>query len=279
MPGTLGSAKIIFREDTASKYNTTESVLINKKLVDDAPYHPGYEGAVFNDLGRPLSQVIRSKMLASGKRFWAGDNVSDFVTEQDKEVLITEATKAFEQVLDTLLIDRHNDPNSKGTARRLAKMYFNEIMSGRYDPRPDATAFPNDTEDRYEGMLVVRSELRSMCSHHHQPVSGVAYIGIIAAQKLIGLSKYTRIAQWCARRGTLQEELANDIAREIERATGAEDLGVYIQATHGCCENRGIMAHSSLTQTTVLKGAFKNDAGTKKEFFDNIKLQQEFAPR
>jgi GTP cyclohydrolase I len=279
MPGTLGSAKIIFREDTASKYNTTENVLTNKKLVDDAPYHPGYEGAVFNDLGRPLSQVIRSKMLASGKRFWAGDNVSDFVTEQDKEVLITEATKAFEQVLDTLLIDRHNDPNSKGTARRLAKMYFNEIMSGRYDPRPDATAFPNDTEDRYEGMLVVRSELRSMCSHHHQPVSGVAYIGIIAAQKLIGLSKYTRIAQWCARRGTLQEELANDIAREIERATGAEDLGVYIQATHGCCENRGIMAHSSLTQTTVLKGAFKNDAGTKKEFFDNIKLQQEFAPR
>jgi GTP cyclohydrolase I len=118
-----------------------------------------------------------------------------------------------------------------------------------------------------------------MCSHHHQPVSGVAYIGIIAANRLIGLSKYTRIAQWCARRGTLQEELANDIAREIELATGAEDLGVYIQATHGCCENRGIMAHSSLTQTTVLKGAFKTDSGTKKEFMDNIKLQQEFAPR
>jgi GTP cyclohydrolase I len=158
-------------------------------------------------------------------------------------------------------------------------MYFNEIMAGRYDPAPPATAFPNDSEDRYKGMLVVRSELRSMCSHHHQPVSGVAYIGIIAAEKLIGLSKYTRIAQWCARRGTLQEELANDIAREIEKATGAKDLGVYIQAVHGCCENRGIMAHRSLTQTTVLKGAFKDDSGTKKEFMDNIKLQQEFAPR
>jgi GTP cyclohydrolase I len=118
-----------------------------------------------------------------------------------------------------------------------------------------------------------------MCSHHHQPVSGVAYIGIIAAQKLIGLSKYTRIAQWCARRGTLQEELCNDIAREIMKATGSKDVGVYIQATHGCCENRGIMAHSSLTQTTVLKGAFTNDAGTKKEFMDNIKLQQDFSPR
>jgi len=118
-----------------------------------------------------------------------------------------------------------------------------------------------------------------MCSHHHQPVKGVAYIGIIAAEKLIGLSKYTRIAQWCSRRGTLQEELANEICREIQKATKAVDVGVYIQATHGCCENRGIMAHSSLTQTTVLKGAFKADPGTKKEFFDNIKLQQEFAPR
>jgi len=226
-----------------------------------------------------LSQVIRERMRSDNKRFWAGDNISDYVDENVMPELIDEATAAFEQVLDTLLIDRENDPNSKGTARRLAKMYYNEIMAGRYEQAPDATAFPNDSADRYEGMLVVRSELRSMCSHHHQPVAGVAYIGIIAAEKLIGLSKYTRIAQWCARRGTLQEELANDIAREIQKATGAKDLGVYIQAQHGCCENRGIMAHSSLTQTTVLKGAFKDDQSTKKEFFDNIKLQQDFAPR
>ena len=226
-----------------------------------------------------LADAIRFKMKRDKKRFWAGDNISEYVTDEHKDRLIDEATLAFEQVLDTLLIDRENDPNSKGTARRLAKMYFNEIMSGRYDPAPDATAFPNDSKDRYEGMLVVRSELRSMCSHHHQPVSGVAYIGIIAAQKLIGLSKYTRIAQWCARRGTLQEELCNDIAREISKATDTKDLGVYIQMTHGCCENRGIMAKSSLTQTTVLKGAFNTDGNTKKEFFDNIKLQQEFAPR
>ena len=226
-----------------------------------------------------LAQVLREQMRAGGKRFWAGDNISDYVTEEQKAQLIDEATVAFESVLDTLLIDREQDPNSKGTARRLAKMYFNEIMAGRYDPAPDATAFPNDSQDRYEGMLVVRSELRSMCSHHHQPVSGVAYIGIIAANKLIGLSKYTRIAQWCARRGTLQEELCNDIAREIRKATDSENVGVYIQATHGCCENRGIMAHSSLTQTTVLTGVFKTDPAVKKEFMDNIKLQQEFAPR
>jgi len=226
-----------------------------------------------------LSQVIRKRLTDADKRFWAGDNISEFITDKEKDMLVDELTGKFEGVLDSLIIDRHNDPNSQGTARRLAKMYVYEIMAGRYEESPNATAFPNDTEGKYEGMLVVRSELKSMCSHHHQPVTGVAYIGIIAGPKLIGLSKYTRIAQWCARRGTLQEELCMDIAREIEAATGSSDVAVYIQATHGCCENRGIMAHSSLTQTTVLHGAFKTDAGVKKEFFDNIKLQQDFAPR
>jgi GTP cyclohydrolase I len=239
----------------------------HQKTGLDAMYGDGgYEEAY-------LADVLRFKMRRDEKRFWAGDNISEYVDDDAKEILIREATEAFELVLDRLLIDRENDPNSKGTARRLAKMYFNEIMAGRYDPAPDATAFPNNSEDRYEGMLVVRSELRSMCSHHHQPVVGVAYIGIIAAQKLIGLSKYTRIAQWCARRGTLQEELCNDIAREIQKATGSDNVGVYLRMTHGCCENRGIMAHDSST-TTVLKGAFSQDAGTKKEFFDTLGLQE-----
>jgi len=236
--------------------------------IDDKGYEEGY-----------LGDAIRFRMKRDGKRFWAGDNISDYVSEADKEQLIDDAAEAFEGVLDALLIDRETDPNSQGTARRLAKMYFNEIMAGRYEPSPSATSSPNDSSEKYQGMLVVRSEIKSMCSHHHQPVSGVAYIGIIAGPKLIGLSKYTRIAQWCARRGTLQEELCMDIAREIQTATNTLDVGVYIQATHGCCENRGIMAHSSLTQTTVLKGAFKDDQSTKKEFFDNIKLQQDFAPR
>ena len=237
-------------------------------MAGDGGYSEGYLGG-----------YLRARMKRDGRRFWAGDNISEYMSDAVKEKLIDEATVAFEGVLDALLIDRENDPNSKGTARRLAKMYYNEIMAGRYESPPDCTAFPNDSADRYEGMLVVRRELRSMCSHHHQPVAGVAYIGIIAAEKLIGLSKYTRIAQWCARRGTLQEELCIDIANEIMAATASQDVGVYIQAVHGCCENRGIMAHSSLTQTTVLRGAFKTDDSVKKEFMDNIKLQQEFAPR
>ena len=226
-----------------------------------------------------VSDTIRKRLADAGARYWAGDNISEHIEPGEKEQLIDELQVKFHSVLESLVIDTDNDPNSADTGRRLAKMYVNEIMSGRYDPRPKATAFPNDSLEAYKGMLVVRSELKSMCSHHHQPVAGVAYIGIIAHKKLIGLSKYTRIAQWCARRGTLQEELAMVIAKEIKKSTESQHVGVYIQATHGCCENRGIMAHSSLTQTTVLEGAFKDDPATKKEFMDNIKLQQEFAPR
>ena len=224
-----------------------------------------------------ISQKIKERIDAAGGRSWANDNISQYLEEGDKQKLIDEAMPAFENVLKSLVIDTETDPNSMDTARRMAKMYINEIMSGRYDVMPNPSAFPNYIEGGYEGMLVVRSELTSLCSHHHQTVKGVAYIGIIAGPKLLGLSKYTRIAQWCARRGTLQEELNVMIANAIQEQTGSENVGVYVQATHGCCENRGIKAHSSLTQTTVLRGAFKDDPATKKEFIDNVKLQQEHA--
>ena len=228
---------------------------------------------------RYFSDVLRERMKQDGKRFFACDNISEYLDDDNRELLVNELTEKFNGVLSSLLIDTENDPNSKGTGKRLAKMYVDEIMSGRYYPEPDSTAFPNDGTERYTGMLVVRAELKSMCSHHHQPVRGIAYIGIIPGNKVIGLSKYARVAQWHARRGTLQEELCTHIANSIMKSTESPDVAVYIAARHGCCENRGIMAHSSLTQTTVLKGAFNTDPGTKKEFMDNVKLQQEFAPR
>ena len=220
---------------------------------------------------------IQQRLEENKVRYWANDNIADYIEEGEKQQLIDEAVPAFENVLQHLLIDTKTDPNSIDTARRMAKMYINEIMSGRYDKMPNPSAFPNYIEGGYEGMLVVRSELTSLCSHHHQTVKGVAYIGIIAGPKLLGLSKYTRIAQWCAMRGTLQEDLNVMIANAIQKETGSKDVGVYVQATHGCCENRGIRANSSLTQTTVLRGAFKDDPATKKEFMDNVKLQQSYA--
>jgi GTP cyclohydrolase IA len=220
-----------------------------------------------------LSDIIRSKMQRDGKRFFACDNISEYLDDETRNGLVSELTIKFNEVLKSLLIDTENDPNSSGTGKRLAKMYVNEIMAGRYYPSPDCTAFPNDGTDSYKGMLVVRSELKSMCSHHHQPVTGVAYIGIIPGNKVIGLSKYTRIAQWHARRGTLQEELCTHIASSIMAATESEDVAVYLKMTHGCCENRGISAHDSTTQTTVLHGQF-HTSDVKKEFFDNVQIQE-----
>jgi hypothetical protein len=135
------------RENAVKKITPAVEVADSARYAREAPYHPGYEDAVVNpDQGRNLSEVIREQMRLGGKRFWAGDNISEYIVDEEtKNHLIDEATKAFETVLDTLLIDRETDPNSRGTARRLAKMYFNEIMGGRYDPAPDATAFPNDS--------------------------------------------------------------------------------------------------------------------------------------
>lgn len=241
-------------------------------------YNPEALEGMSND-PEPLtltSEVIRKRIKTAGDRYWANDNISHHFQEGDKEKLIQELKGRFESVLDSLLIDRETDPNSEDTPHRLAKMYINEIMGGRYSPKPKVTAFPNTSEDRYGGMIVVRAELKSMCSHHHQPVAAVAYIGILPSTKIIGLSKYARLAQHCARRGTLQEELTKQIADEIVTATGSKDVAVYVQGTHGCMENRGVCAHSSLTQTTELRGQFYNQS-VKQEFLDYIKMQQQFA--
>jgi len=162
-----------------------------------------------------LSEVIRERLVNKGKRFWAGDNISDCINEEELPRLVEELQTKFQSVLDSLVIDTKNDPNSRDTAKRLAKMYVYELMSGRYEPMPDVTSFPNEGHDRFEGMLVIRAEIVSMCSHHHQPVKGIAIIGLIPTGNVIGLSKYARIAQWCARRGTLQEDLVIKLLKRL----------------------------------------------------------------
>ena len=221
---------------------------------------------------KAISEVIRERIEVAGARWHANDNIAAFIWDGDKEKLIEELTGKFEAVLDSLVIDIDNDPNSKDTGKRLAKMYINELMSGRYLPQPDVTAFPNEGEHAYRGMLVVKVDIKSMCSHHHQIVDGTAIIGIIPNEKVLGLSKYIRLATWAARRGTLQEELCMDIKSLIATVSGSDDIAVYIEAQHGCCANRGVN-QSGLTQTCVLSGSFK-DHKVKEEFYMNIQLQK-----
>lgn len=219
-----------------------------------------------------ISSLIKYRLDKTKTRYFACDNISAFVSDEEKKLLVDEVTEKFEEVLKSLIIDTTNDPNSQDTARRLAKMYIYEIMGGRYEAPPKITAFPNDGSS-YKGMIVIRAEIKSMCSHHHQPVTGTAYIGIIPDREVLGLSKYIRLAQHHARRGTLQEELTSRITDAVKAAASTENVAVYIEARHGCCENRGVMASSSLTQTTVLSGNFYEQK-VKEEFFDQIKLQK-----
>ena len=225
-----------------------------------------------------VSEKIIKKLKQDNIRYFASDNISEYVNETDLKQLKLELEEKFNSVLDTLIIDRENDPNSHETGHRLAKMYVDEIMSGRYEKAPKVTSFPNaDVETRYRGLLNSRTEFRSLCSHHHQPVKGICFIGLLPSTKVIGLSKYVRIVQWCARRGTLQEELTKQIADMIMKHTGSEDVGVHIIAKHGCMENRGVMAHSSSTQTTVLHGQFYNPS-VKQEWMDQVKMQIQVEP-
>lgn len=219
------------------------------------------------------SEEIKERLKKRGIRYFACDNIAPVLEDGDKEELIVELTDAFQVVLDKLIIDTENDPNSRGTAKRMAKMYVRELFNGRYTKPPEITSFPNEDDDYFGGMLVTKANIISMCSHHHQAVRGTAYIGLIPTNKVIGLSKYTRIAQWLARRGQLQESLTNQIANEIKKHTGTENVAVYVEATHGCMECRGVLAEDSLTQTSVVHGLFHNNS-VKEEFMSHIRLSK-----
>jgi len=227
---------------------------------------------LFEDSKIPISDVIKERLVKDNKRFFSNDNIAEYLNEGELELLIEEASGKFEGVLDSFLIDWKNDPNAKGTPKRLAKMFLNEIFEGRYQRPPNVASFPNDESSgssKYRGMLTAFCELKSTCSHHWQPVDLECYIGVIPTDHMIGLSKYTRLARFCARRGTLQEELTNDIAKAIMEAAKTEDVAVYLKGEHGCCQNRGISVHDSSTFTMVLHGQFWK-AEVKEEFLTYI---------
>lgn len=230
----------------------------------------------------PVSLIIRNRMKDAKHRFFANDNVSEFIEPGELDALQNELTEKFSGVLQSMLIDTEHDPNSKGTAKRMAKMYLHEIFRGRYYPSPPITAFPNERkkeiiasdEERpaytWTGLLVVPAEIRSTCSHHHMQVEGLAYIGVLPGEKVIGLSKYVRIAQHVARRGTLQEQLAVDILKKVQEATGTDDVAVYISSTHGCMSCRGVAANHAFVSNAELGGRFFTVQPLREEYYRHI---------
>ena len=221
--------------------------------------------------GRPMSQVIRERIVAAGKRFHANDNIAEFIHSDDERMqLRAEVEGHIEAMLRALVIDTESDHNTQDTARRVAKMYLNEVFAGRYEPAPPMTEFPN-VEKLNELMVVGPITSRSACSHHLCPIMGEIWIGVLpnAESNLIGLSKYVRLADWIMSRPQIQEEAVKNLADELEDKIAPDGLAVVMRADHFCMHWRGVKDRSKMT-TSVMRGSFLRDASLRKEFLDLI---------
>src|SRR3989344_301096 len=150
-----------------------------------------------DDEGTPVSVKIRERLAAARKRFHANDNIAEFIEPGELEKLLDEVEVKMQGVLDSLVINTQGDHNTNNTARRVAKMYLNEVFKGRYVAQPPITEFPN-AEHLNELMIVGPLTVRSACSHHFCPVIGKIWIGVMPNEhtNVIGLSKYARLVAW-----------------------------------------------------------------------------------
>jgi GTP cyclohydrolase I len=221
--------------------------------------------------GRPMSQVIRERIVAAGKRFHANDNIAEFIqSDEERRQLREEVEGHIEAMLRALVIDTESDHNTQDTARRVAKMYLNEVFAGRYEPAPPMTEFPN-VEKLNELMVVGPITARSACSHHLCPIMGKIWIGVLpnADSNLIGLSKFVRLADWIMSRPQIQEEAVKNLADELENKIAPDGLAVVMRADHFCMHWRGVKDRSKMT-TSVMRGSFLRDSSLRKEFLDLI---------
>jgi GTP cyclohydrolase IA len=219
------------------------------------------------DVGRPMSVVIRERVAAAKKRFNANDNISEFIQPGDMDKLLDEVQSKMQGVLDSLVIDTENDHNTSNTARRVAKMYLNEVFKGRYVNAPEITEFPN-VGHLNELMIVGPITVRSACSHHFCPVIGKIWVGVLPNKNtnVIGLSKYARLAEWVMGRPQIQEEAVVQLADLIEQKTRPDGVAVVMEATHFCMGWRGVKDLDSRMLNSVMRGAFLNDMNLRREF-------------
>jgi len=223
------------------------------------------------DEGVPVSVKIRERVMAARKRFNANDNIAEFIEPGELEKLLDEVTKKMEGVLDSLVIDTEHDHNTSDTARRVAKMYVNEVFKGRYVKGPEITEFPN-AEHLNELMIVGPITVRSACSHHFCPVIGRIWIGVLPNEhtNVIGLSKYARLAEWIMGRPQIQEEAVVQLADLIQRKTQPDGLAIVMEASHYCMAWRGVKDMDSKMINSVMRGVFLKDANLRREFLSLI---------
>ena len=221
--------------------------------------------------GLPVSVKIRERLKASRQRFHANDNIADFIEPGELEKILDEVEDKMKGVLSSLVIDTDNDHNTSDTARRVAKMYVQEVFKGRFVKPPVITEFPN-VEHLNELMIVGPITVRSACSHHFCPVIGKIWIGVLPNKNtnVIGLSKYARLAEWVMGRPQIQEEAVVQLADLIQVKTQPDGLAIVMEATHFCMAWRGVKDMDSRMINSVMRGAFLKDPDLRREFLSLI---------
>jgi GTP cyclohydrolase IA len=223
----------------------------------------------------PVSARIRSRLEAKQQRFHANDNIAAFIEPGELEELVKEVADKMSGVLGSLVIDVEHDHNTRETARRVAKMYVNEVFRGRYVPIPKSTEFPNFSHLN-ELMIVGPITVRSACSHHLCPIMGRLWIGVMPNENsaLIGLSKYSRITDWIMSRPQIQEEAILNLSDVLVKMVKPDGLAVVMEADHFCMQWRGVKDNGSKMINSVMKGSFLNDGALRREFLSLINLKE-----
>ena len=221
----------------------------------------------------PVSTKIRDRLRRAGRRFNANDNISAFIEPGEIDSLQDEVAAKMKGVLESLVIDIDHDHNTQDTARRVAKMYLNEVFRGRYWPAPQVTEFPN-VASLNELMIVGPVTVRSACSHHFCPIMGRLWIGLMPNQhsNLIGLSKYARVAEWIMTRPQIQEEAITQTAEFLMDMVKPDGLAVVMEADHFCMHWRGVKDTAAKMTNSVMRGSFLKDPALRREFLSLIAM-------
>jgi GTP cyclohydrolase I len=222
----------------------------------------------------PVSKRIRSRLQAKLQRFHANDNISAFIEPGELEELTKEVAAKMADVLEAMVIDVEHDHNTRETARRVAKMYVNEVFRGRFVPMPNVTEFPNASHLN-ELMIMGPITVRSACSHHLCPIMGRLWIGVMPNQDsaLIGLSKYSRLVEWIMTRPQIQEEAVIQLANILEDKVEPDGVAVVMEADHFCMHWRGVKDNASKMTNSVMRGVFLKDDALRREFLSLINLK------
>ncbi|MDP3495901.1 MAG: GTP cyclohydrolase I [Hyphomonadaceae bacterium] len=223
---------------------------------------------------QPVSARIRARIVKAKRRFNANDNIAAFIEPGELDALQLEVEHKLKAVLESLVINTETDHNTHETAKRVAKMYIREVFQGRYIPAPPVTEFPNASMLN-ELMIVGPITVRSACSHHLCPIMGRLWIGLMPNEhsNLIGLSKYSRLAEWIMSRPQIQEEAITQMAELLIDKVRPDGLAVVMEADHFCMHWRGVRDNQTKMINSVMRGSFLKDPSLRREFLSLLNLK------